>query len=61
MDHFKDLYATSNSTDIDRSNIIFTKRQRERAAIYHEDHQHYHHPTMRSSTRLPKAQSESYS
>ena len=40
MDHFKDLYATSNSTDIDRSNIIFTKRQRERAATYHQDHQH---------------------
>ena len=40
MEHFKDLYVTSNSTDIDRSSIIFTKRQRERAAIYHHDHQH---------------------
>ena len=40
MAHFKDLYTTSNATDIDRSSIIFTKRQRERAALYHEAHNH---------------------
>ena len=40
MAHFNELYATSNSTDIDRTSIIFTKRQRERAAIYHHDHHH---------------------
>ena len=39
MAHFKDLYATSHSTDVNRHDIIFTKRQRERAAIYHHDHQ----------------------
>ena len=38
--HFQDLYSTSNQTDVDRANIIFTKRQRERAAIYHHDHSH---------------------
>ena len=38
--HFNDLYVSSHSTDVNRSDIIFTKRQRERAAIYHHDHQH---------------------
>ena len=27
-------------TDVDRGSIVFTKRQRERAAIYHHDHAH---------------------
>ena len=41
LSHFKDLYvSTVNSTDVDRSQVIFTKRQRERAAQYHKDHQH---------------------
>ena len=38
--HFRDLYSTANLTDVDRSTMIFTKRQRERAAIYHHDHSH---------------------
>ena len=38
--HFSDLYAISNSTDIDRTSLVFTKRQRERAALYHYDHAH---------------------
>ena len=38
--HFPNLYAVANSTDVDRGNIVFTKRQRERAARYHFDHAH---------------------
>ena len=38
--YFQDLYTTANTTDVDRSSIIFTKRQRERAAVYHHDHSH---------------------
>ena len=38
--HFAELYATSNATDIDRTTIVFTKKQRERAARYHFDHSH---------------------
>ena len=38
--HFGDLYATSNSTDVQRESVVFTKKQRERAAKYHFDHQH---------------------
>lgn len=30
--HFADLYAVANMTDIDRGSVVFTKRQRERAA-----------------------------
>ena len=41
LSHFHDLYSTANSaTDIDRNTLIFTKRQRERAALYHYDHNH---------------------
>ena len=40
LSHFRDLYTTANMTDVDRNTIIFTKRQRERAAIYHYDHSH---------------------
>ena len=40
LDHFRLLYGAANSTDVDRSTIIFTKRQRKRAALYHNDHQH---------------------
>ena len=38
--HFAELYATSNSTDVDRTTVVFTKRQRERAERYHFDHHH---------------------
>ena len=40
IEHFKDLYATANATDVDRTAIVFTKRQREGAARYHFDHGH---------------------
>ena len=40
LDHFNFLYGVANSTDVDRSTVIFTKRQRDRAALYHHDHQH---------------------
>ena len=36
--HFSELYSTANFTDIDRTAIVFTKQQRERAARYHYDH-----------------------
>ena len=36
--HFSELYGTVNSTDVDRSTVVFTKQQRERAARYHHDH-----------------------
>ena len=36
--HFVELYAVSNSTDVDRTTVVFTKRQRERAAKYQFDH-----------------------
>ena len=39
-EHFKDLYATANHTDVRREMVVFTKRQRERAARYHYDHEH---------------------
>ena len=38
--HFKDLYAVAHATDVDRTSLVFTKRQRERAAAYHFDHSH---------------------
>ena len=39
--HFKDLYASAHvTTDVDRSSLVFTKRQRERAAAYNHDHHH---------------------
>ena len=38
--HFAELYAVSNSTDVDRTTVVFTKRQRERAARYQFDHSH---------------------
>ena len=38
--HFSDLYAVANMTDVDRTTLVFTKRQRERAAKYHFDHGH---------------------
>ena len=38
--HFSDLYAVANMTDVDRTAVVFTKRQRERAALYHFDHNH---------------------
>ena len=38
--HFADLYSVANMTDVDRRSIVFTKRQRERAALYHFDHGH---------------------
>ena len=40
MQHFRELYATSNATDVDRTTVAFTKRQRERAERYHFDHNH---------------------
>lgn len=39
-EHFRDLYATSNHTDVRRETVVFTKRQRERAEKYHYDHEH---------------------
>ena len=38
--HFPNLYAVVNSTDVDRTSIVFTKRQRERAERYFFDHAH---------------------
>ena len=38
--HFSDLYAVANMTDVDRTSLVFTRRQRERAAMYHFDHSH---------------------
>ena len=38
--HFKDLYATANLTDVRRETVVFTRRQRERAAQYNFDHSH---------------------
>ena len=38
--HFHDLYASAHFTDVDRTSLVFTKRQRERAAAYHFDHSH---------------------
>ena len=38
--HFSNLYGIVNSTDIDRTQLVFTKRQRERAARYFFDHAH---------------------
>ena len=40
LHHFKDLYASAHVTDVDRTSLVFTKRQRERAAAYHHDHSH---------------------
>ena len=40
IQHFKDLYATVNATDVDRTKLVFTKRQRERADRYNFDHHH---------------------
>ena len=53
--HFRDLYTTANSTDIDRTSLVFTKRQRERAALYHQDHAtclgHIHHDRIIQAIR----------
>ena len=38
--HFADLYAVAHMTDVDRTTLVFTKRQRERAEKYHFDHSH---------------------
>ena len=38
--HFSDLYATANATDVDRTTVVFTRRQRERADRYNFDHHH---------------------
>ena len=38
--HFADLYAVAHMTDIDRTTLVFTKRQRERAERYYFDHSH---------------------
>ena len=40
IQHFRDLYVTANATDVQRETVIFTRRQRERAAQYHFDHAH---------------------
>ena len=56
--HFKDLYHTStaNSADVDRSSLVFTKRQRERAELYHHDHAHclghVHHDRIIQALRM---------
>ena len=54
--HFTDLYSTANSSDVDRTSLIFTKRQRERAAIYHHDHAHclghVHHDRIIQALRV---------
>ena len=53
--HFQQLYSTAHHTDVDRTKIVFTKRQRERAALYHHDHQHclghVHHERIISAIR----------
>ena len=45
--HFSELYAVAHMTDVNRGDIVFTKKQRARAAIYHHDHSrclgHLHH------------------
>lgn len=38
--HFSEHYATANATDVDRTAVVFTKRQRERAERYNFDHHH---------------------
>ena len=38
--HFSDLYGVANMTDVVRTDLVFTKRQRERAGRYHFDHSH---------------------
>ena len=40
IEHFKDIYATANLTDVQRETVVFTRRQRERAGQYHFDHSH---------------------
>lgn len=54
--HFQDLYTTANHSDIDRSTLIFTKRQRERASLYHHDHAHSlghtHHDRVIKAIRM---------
>ena len=40
IEHFHDHYATANLTDVQRETMVFTRRQRERAAQYHFDHSH---------------------
>ena len=53
--HFPELYAVSNSTDVDRTTMVFTKRQRERAARYNFDHahclNHIHHEKVIAALR----------
>ena len=53
--HFSDKYAVANMTDVDRGSIVFTKRQRERAAIYQHDHghclSHLHHDKVITALR----------
>ena len=53
--HFSDLYAVANSTDVDRTGLVFTKRQRERAAKYFFDHahclNHLHHDRVITALR----------
>ena len=53
--HFSDRYAVANMTDVDRGSVVFTKRQRERAAVYHHDHSrclaHLHHDWVITALR----------
>ena len=53
--HFQQLYSTAHHTDIDRTSIVSTNRQRERAALYHHDHQtclgHVHHERIITAIR----------
>ena len=53
--HFSDKYAVANMTDVSRDTVVFTKRQRERAAIYHHDHSrclgHLHHDKVITALR----------
>ena len=53
--HFPNLYAVSHSTDVDRTAVVFTKRQRERAAKYFFDHahclNHMHHDRVIAALR----------
>ena len=53
--HFSTLYAVANSTDVDRTTLVFTKRQHERAAQYNFDHahclNHLHHDRVIAALR----------
>ena len=53
--HFSDLYAVANLTNVDRTGVVFTKRQRERAAKYFFDYahclNHLHHDRVITALR----------